>query len=49
MKEDDNILFETLREKLEKNHKQVDLLFGVPSPYSSRINERGLVQILTTL
>lgn len=49
VKEDDNILFETLREKLEKNHKQVDLLFGVPSPYSSRINERGLVQILTTL
>lgn len=49
VKEDENILFETLREKLDKNHKQVDLLFGVPTPYSSRINERGLVQILTTM
>ena len=43
----DETLFDTLNEKLDKNHKSVDLLFGIPSPYSQGINERGLTQVLT--
>ena len=45
----DTALFDTLNEKLEKNHKAVDLLFGVPAPYSQGINERGLTQVLTNM
>ena len=45
----DTSLFDVLKDKLEKNHKSVDLLFGVPSPYSQGINERGLTQVLTNL
>lgn len=45
----DDALFTELQAKLETNNKQVDLLFGVPKPYSGRINERGLVQVLTTM
>lgn len=45
----DTALFDTLREKLEKNHKAVDLLFGVPAPYAQGINERGLTQVLTNM
>ena len=45
----DESLFKELQAKLETNNKQVDLLFGVPKPYSGRINERGLVQVLTTM
>lgn len=45
----DTDLFDTLNEKLQKNHKSVDLLFGVPAPYSQGINERGLTQVLTSM
>lgn len=45
----DTALFDTLYEKLEKNHKAVDLLFGVPAPYAQGINERGLTQVLTNM
>lgn len=45
----DTALFDTLHEKLEKNHKAVDLLFGVPAPYAQGINERGLTQVLTNM
>lgn len=45
----DTALFDTLNEKLEKNHKAVDLLFGVPAPYAQGINERGLTQVLTNM
>jgi len=45
----DTDLFDTLNEKLQKNHKSVDLLFGVPAPYSQGINERGLTQVLTNM
>lgn len=45
----DTVLFDTLNEKLEKNHKAVDLLFGVPAPYAQGINERGLTQVLTNM
>ena len=46
---EDDQLFTTLKSKLESNHKDVDLIFGVPRPFSGRINERGLVQVLTTM
>lgn len=45
----DSSLFDQLKEKLEKNHKSADLIFGVPSPYSQGINERGLTQVLTNM
>ena len=45
----DAALYDTLNEKLSKNHKAVDLLFGVPAPYSQGINERGLTQVLTNM
>lgn len=45
----DTALFDTLNAKLEKNHKAVDLLFGVPAPYAQGINERGLTQVLTNM
>ena len=45
----DTDLFDMLNEKLQKNHKSVDLLFGVPAPYSQGINERGLTQVLTNM
>lgn len=45
----DSSLFDVLQEKLVKNHKSVDLLFGVPSPYAQGINERGLTQVLTNI
>lgn len=45
----DSSLFDQLKEKLEKNHKSSDLIFGVPAPYSQGINERGLTQVLTNM
>ena len=45
----DSSLFDQLKEKLEKNHKSADLIFGVPAPYSQGINERGLTQVLTNM
>lgn len=45
----DDTLFTQLNEKLTKNHKDVDLLFGVPEPYAQGINERGLTQVLTNM
>ena len=45
----DTSLFDELNNKLQKNHKSVDLLFGVPSPYAQGINERGLTQVLTNM
>lgn len=45
---DDNTLFVELEELLDKNKKEVDLTFGIPEPYSQSINNRGLMQILTT-
>lgn len=45
----DNSLFEEIRKALDKTNKDVDLLFGIPSPYSQGINERGLTQVLTML
>lgn len=45
----DDTLFAQLAEKLAKNQKEVDLLFGVPEPYAQGINERGLTQVLTNM
>lgn len=45
----DDTLFTQLAEKLAKNQKEVDLLFGVPEPYAQGINERGLTQVLTNM
>lgn len=45
----DTSLFDALHQKLQINNKQVDLVFGVPKPYSGRINERGLTQVLTKM
>ena len=45
----DNALFSTLEKKLKANNKHVDLVFGIPSPYSQGINERGLTQVLTNM
>lgn len=42
-------LFDKLKQLLDDNHKTVDLLFGVPAPYSRTINERGLKQVLTIM
>lgn len=40
-------LFKVLDARLKSLNKNVDLVFGVPQPYSQTINERGLTQILT--
>lgn len=44
----DRALFNELEEILDKNKKVVDLIFGIPEPFSQSINNRGLMQILTT-
>lgn len=43
----DPYLFDELNAELAKNNKTVDLLFGIPEPYSQSINNRGLMQILS--
>lgn len=43
----DPYLFDELNAELDKNNKTVDLLFGIPEPYSQSINNRGLMQILS--
>lgn len=48
IKVDDKTLFDELDNLLEKNMKVVDLTFGIPDPFSQSINNRGLMQILTT-
>lgn len=40
-------LFDVLNQRLTDMHKEVDLVFGIPEPYSQTINQRGLTQILT--
>ena len=40
-------LFKVLEERLEGLNKEVSIVMGIPMPYSSSINERGLTQILT--
>lgn len=42
-------LFEVLDARLKELNKNASLTFGVPSPYSQTINQRGLMQILTNL
>lgn len=43
-----NYLFEQLRSVLSKNNKEAGLIFGVPSPYAQSINNRGLMQVLSS-
>lgn len=45
---DEATLFDELEKVLDKNMKAVDLIFGIPEPFSQSINNRGLMQILTT-
>lgn len=45
----DDTLFKEVKAILDKNNKTADLIFGIPLPYSGTINQRGLMQILTTL
>lgn len=45
----DSSLMKRIEEALEKNKKQVGLLFGVPRPYAQTINERGLMQVVTSM
>lgn len=45
---DDTLLFDELEDLLKRNKKVVDLTFGIPEPFSQSINNRGLMQILTT-
>lgn len=49
IKQDDPSLLLELRIALEKNHKQADLIFGIPKPYAASINSRGLMQITTAM
>lgn len=44
----DDYLFSQLKETLNKNNKTVSLMFGVPIPYSQSINNRGLMQVLSS-
>ncbi len=41
-------LFDQLDRVLTKNRKSASLLFGVPAPYAQTINNRGLMQVLTS-
>lgn len=43
-----NYLFEQLKGVLKKNNKEAGLIFGVPSPYAQSINNRGLMQVLSS-
>jgi len=45
----DGELIQRVQETLAENHKQADLVFGIPAPYAGTINERGLTQVLTQL
>lgn len=45
----DSQLFDQLSQLLKENHKDADLVFGIPIPYARTINERGLMQVLTKL
>lgn len=44
----DEYLFTQLKEILKKNNKTAGLIFGVPMPYSQSINNRGLMQVLSS-
>lgn len=41
-------LFDHLKETLEKNNKSASVIFGVPQPYAQSINNRGLMQVLSS-
>lgn len=43
-----NYLFDQLKGVLKKNNKEAGLIFGVPSPYAQSINNRGLMQVLSS-
>lgn len=43
----DDYLFTELRQVMEKNHKEANIIFGVPGTYSQTVNSRGLMQVLT--
>lgn len=43
----DDYLFTELRQIMEKNHKEANIVFGVPGAYSQTVNSRGLMQVLT--
>ena len=45
----DSAMFDELEKRLDANNKSADLIFGIPAPYSQGINERGLVQVLSTM
>ena len=44
----DSYLFDQLKLTLEKNKKTVDIMFGIPEPFAQSINNRGLMQILSS-
>ena len=41
-------LFDHLKEELSKNNKSASVIFGVPQPYAQSINNRGLMQVLSS-
>lgn len=41
-------LFGHLDEMLKKNNKSASIIFGVPQPYAQTINNRGLMQVLSS-
>lgn len=41
-------LFGHLAEMLKKNNKSASIIFGVPQPYAQTINNRGLMQVLSS-
>lgn len=43
---DNDQLFKSLNEKLEKNNKNTMFIFGIPKPYAQSINDRGLTQTI---
>lgn len=44
----DSYLFDQLAETLTKNNKSASVVFGIPEPYAQSINNRGLMQVLTS-
>ena len=44
----DSYLFDELNETLTRNKKTASVVFGIPEPFAQTINNRGLMQILTS-
>lgn len=44
----DDYLFQMLEDTLKKNNKTASVIFGIPEPFAQSINNRGLMQLLTS-